>query len=162
QPLDRLLFKSLVISALVAGIQLTSCSSAYGWLDPGHKARDDCVVAKNSRLKEQRTGIVPGVSPAPRWSPHRANGAAASVIIPLRVAYAGPAALWLKTIRHPGARRRDLPHVLLQSLRMAGSRAQGLGSLPLSAENSMLNRVSHHSPGLVVDQVHVAEIGGQS
>jgi hypothetical protein len=30
-----------VIPALVAGIQKSACASVNGWLDPGHKARDD-------------------------------------------------------------------------------------------------------------------------
>jgi len=32
---------STVIPALVAGIHRASFSDARGWLDPGHKARDD-------------------------------------------------------------------------------------------------------------------------
>ena len=32
-----------VIPALVAGIHLSTRSGARGWLDPGHKARDDSV-----------------------------------------------------------------------------------------------------------------------
>jgi hypothetical protein len=30
-----------VIPVLVTGIHRASCSRARGWLDPGHKARDD-------------------------------------------------------------------------------------------------------------------------
>jgi hypothetical protein len=30
-----------VIPALVAGIQRAACSTVRGWLNPGHKARDD-------------------------------------------------------------------------------------------------------------------------
>ncbi len=30
-----------VIPALVAGIHHSACAGVNGWLDPGHKARDD-------------------------------------------------------------------------------------------------------------------------
>jgi hypothetical protein len=33
-----------VIPVLVTGIHRAICSGACGWLDPGHKARDDNLV----------------------------------------------------------------------------------------------------------------------
>jgi hypothetical protein len=32
-----------VIPVLVTGIHVASCSGVRGWMDPGHKARDDSV-----------------------------------------------------------------------------------------------------------------------
>jgi hypothetical protein len=42
---------SFVIPALVAGIQRAARSSVRGWMDSGHKARNDEVESKSPVLK---------------------------------------------------------------------------------------------------------------